>query len=122
MLYLGPVNSSEAKPFFEKSSIEYNKDSICVLCKDGEEVLGFCLFDLDAKKITVKYIEPLTDIGLADGILRSSLHVAAERNILDAFYEDTVPKDLLNKIGFIKNEEEKRLDIDKLFNSSCNCG
>ena len=77
---------------------------------------------MDNEKITVKYIEPLDDISLADGILRSTLHVAAEHGVLNAFYEDTVPYDFLNKIGFIKDELEKRLDIDKLFKSCCNCG
>ena len=122
MLYLGPVSNEEAKGYFEKADVKFNEDSGCVCCKDGNEILGFCLYDLDSTKMLVKYIEPTEDIALADGILRSTLHVAAEHNILDAFYADTMHYDFLKKIKFIKNEAEKRLDIDKLFKSCCDCG
>ncbi len=121
MLYLGPVSQDEAKIFFKKSGIAFCENSGCVSCKDGDEILGFCLYDLDKEKMTVKYIEPIDDIALADGILRSTLHVAAERSVMDAFYSNTVPCDFLKKIGFIKNESEQRLDIDKLFKSCCDC-
>ena len=57
---------------------------------------------------------------LADGILRSALHVAAQSFVLDAFYDDSAPVDLFKRLGFIKNADEKRLDIDKLF-GGCNC-
>ncbi len=122
MLYLGPISHQESKAYFKKTNIEFNENSGCVCCKDGNEILGFSLYDLDKEKMTVKYIEPLNDVALADGILRSTLHIAAEHSILNAFYEDTVPCDFLEKIKFIKNEAEKRLDIDKLFQSCCNCG
>ncbi len=121
MLYLGPVNDAEARKYFAERNIVFNENSKCVSCKDGQDVIGLCLFELDKEKITVKYIEPTEDILLADGILRSSLHVAAERGIMNAFYTDTVSEDFLKKIGFIKNAEEKRLDIDKLFKSCCGC-
>ncbi len=121
MLYLGPVKDEESiKELFLLHNIEYTDNSLCVDCRDGEKRLGYCLFDLDDKKITVKYVEPLSDIPLADGILRSSLHVAAKRSIMNAYYEDTVPCDFLKKTGFIKNEAEKTLNIDKLF-ASCAC-
>ena len=121
MLYLGPVNDAEARKYFAERNIVFNENSKCVSCKDGQDVIGLCLFELDKEKITVKYIEPTEDIFLADGILRSSLHVAAERGIMNAFYTDTVSEDFLKKTGFIKNAEEKRLDIDKLFKSCCGC-
>ncbi len=121
MLFLGPISQEESKAYFEKTKLEFNANSGCVCCRDGSEILGFCLYDLDNQKMTVKYIEPLQDIALADGILRSTLHIAAERNILNAFYADTVPEDFLKKINFIKDENEKQIDIDKLFKSCCNC-
>jgi len=122
MLYLAPVSKEEAKEFYKKSVFEFSKNSGCLCCKDGETILGFSLYDLDEKKMTVKYIEPIEDIALADGILRSTLHIAAENGVMDAFYSDTLSLEFLKKISFIKNENEKRLDIDKLFKSCCNCG
>lgn len=108
--------------FYKKAGISENRNSQCLWAKSGEEILGYSLFDIDKEKITVRYIEPLGDIALADGILRSTLHVAAERFVMNAFYGDGVLEDFLNKIGFIKDENEKRLDIDKLFKSCTNCG
>ncbi len=122
MITLGPVrNEAKVKELFAERNIEYFEVCDCVAALDGDEVLGLCLYSLDKEKITVLHIEPLEDVALADGILRSTLHVAAERNIMNAFYAKTVPEDFLNKIGFIKNAQEKTLDIDKLFKSCCGC-
>lgn len=107
---------------FEKSGITKNLDSSGLWAKNGDQMIGYSLFDIDTEKMTVRFIEPINDIALADGILRSTLHVAAERFVMNTFYADSVPEDFLNKIGFIKDEKEKRLDIDKLFKSCTNCG
>ena len=49
---------------------------------------------------------------LADGILRSALHIAAERSIMDARYAENASEELFEKLGFVKNKEEKQLDIE----------
>lgn len=122
MITLGPVrNIEKTKKLFEERNIPWCGDSDCVAAMNGDEVLGLCLYNLDKEKMTVLHIEPLEDVALADGILRSTLHVAAERNIMKAFYGDTVPEDFLRKIAFIKNTQEKTLDMDKLFKSCCDC-
>jgi len=123
MISLAPVrDKNKVKSVFTEKGIKFTENSGCVTAMQGDELLGFSLYDLDSKRMVVKYLEPLSDIGLADGILRSTLHVAAERSIMDAFYAETLPEDFLNKIGFIKDETERRLDIDKLFKSCSNCG
>ena len=123
MITLSVVDDGQkTAEFYEKVGLEKNENSHCLWAKNGEEMLGYSLFDIDTEKMTVRFIEPINDIALADGILRSTLHVAAERFVMNAFYADSVPEDFLNKIGFIKDEKEKRLDIDKLFKSCTNCG
>ena len=123
MLTLAPMaDKAEIENIFREKRIASSEFSGCVTAKNGDEVLGLCLYELTDKKITVQYIEPLNDIPLADGILRSTLHVAAERSVMNAFYTDTVPEDFLKKIGFIKDAEQKSLDIDKLFKSCSGCG
>lgn len=107
---------------FSRVELQQNNASKCLIAEDKGEIIGFCLFDLDEEKITIRYIDPLSDIPLADGILRSTLHIAAERFILDAFYAESISEEFFVKIDFIKNGAEKRLDIDKLFKSCCNCG
>lgn len=122
MITLTVVNEKETiLNFFEQAKLSYNENSCCLWAKSGDEVLGYCLFDIDSEKILIRYIEPLNDLGLADGILRSALHVAAERFIFNAFYDDTVPENFFKKLDFIKDESARRLDIDKLFKSCGSC-
>lgn len=123
MIYLGPIkDKEEIEKLFLENGINFDEYSGCVSATCGQEVLGYCLYDLTPKKMIVHLINPLSDIPLADGILRSTLHVAAEKSIMDAFYAETLPEDFLEKIGFIKDKNEKTLLIDKLFQSCCNCG
>lgn len=114
-------DSAKIEELFSKHNLEVNKSSGCVIARQNEEILGYCIYNLTPKTMTVFAVEPQKDIPLADGILRSALHVAAENFVLDAFYAECAPVDLFRSLDFIKNEQEKRLNIDKLF-GGCNCG
>ena len=114
-------NKAEIEHLFKKHNLATDEFSGCVIASTDDEVLGYCLYNLSPKTMTVFAVEPQSDLPLADGILRSALHVAAENFVLDAHYADCAPIDLFYKLDFIKNEEEKRLNIDKLF-GGCNCG
>ena len=105
---------------FNEHNIKVDENSGCVIASTGDTVLGYCLYNLTQKTMTVFAVEPQSDIPLADGILRSALHVAAENFVLDARYADCAPIDLFRILDFIKNEDEKQLNIDKLF-GGCNC-
>ena len=121
MISVIPCHDKEKiKKFFDKHSIEMDEFSGCVIATEKEDVLGYCLYRLDKKTMTVFAVEPQGDVPLADGILRSALHVAAENFVLDAFYADCAPVKLFEVLNFIKNANEKRLNIDKLF-GGCNC-
>ena len=123
MIYLGPVkDENKIKELFCRNNLSFSEYSGCVAARDGEEVLGYCLYDLDKEKMTVHYLEPLSDLSFADGILRSTLHVAAERGVMQAFYSEAAPVETFGKLRFIKNEDEKSLNIDKLFENCCGCG
>ncbi len=106
---------------FKKAGIEQNESSLCLLATDGEKDFGYSLFDITKEKMMVRYIEPLKDLSLADGILRSTLHIAAERFVMNVYYADTVPESFFEVLGFIKSKEEKTLNIDKLFMSCGSC-
>ncbi len=123
MIELRPLEDTDKiKEFYETLGFPYNEFSGVVVATERGNKIGFCLYDLTDKKMLVKKIEPIVDIPLADGILRSSLHVAAERSIMDAFYEGEELESLCEKINFIKSKEEKSLKIDKLFSSCSSCG
>lgn len=106
----GPLKSS----LLEKSGIK-ESDVECVAAKDGEELLGYCLFSVSDKKITIKDISPRDDILMADGVLRTALHIASERFIFNADYDNDDLTELLNNLKFIKNDKTREIDIDKLF-------
>ena len=113
-------DKSQISALFNKHNIATEDNSGCVIASVGDEVLGYCLYRLDTQTMTIYTVEPQSDIMLADGILRSALHVAAENFVLDIYYDDRAPIDLLRKLDFIKNADQKRLNIDKLF-GGCSC-
>ena len=121
MITLGPVEDRKTvqKLFFE-NGLKFGDHSQCVAAKCGENTEGYCLFEMFPDKIVIKLINPDTDIMLADGILRSTLHVGTERSIMNAFYESTVSEEMLNKLGFVKEAKEKTIDTDRLF-QGCQC-
>jgi len=123
MIELRPLEENDKiKKFYDNINFPCNEFSGVVVATEREKQIGFCLYDLTDKKMVIKKIEPIADIPLADGILRSTLHVAAERSIMDTFYEGEELEKLCEKLNFIKSKEEKSLKIDKLFSSCSSCG
>ena len=122
MIEVKPILEQELlKPLFEKHRLEMDDCSGGVAAKFGEEVLGYCLYTLTDTSIVVHILEPQEDAFLADGILRSALHVAAERSAMDARYSQTAPESLLVNLGFVTDRENKVLNIDLLFGGCCSC-
>ena len=122
MIALAPISDrDEINRLFLENKLNFSEISGCVKAKCDGEVLGFCLYDLDKSGMTIYKIVPENDLSLADGILRSTLHVAAERSIMNAFYSGGDTEKLCDSLGFIINKEEKRLNINKLFESCCSC-
>ena len=122
MITVSPISDKSAiAEYYKKAGIVPGENAGCVAAKSGDDVLGFCLYELSEKSITVKYITPKDDLSLADGILRSTLHVAALRSAMDARYEGEENEELFKKLNFILDKADKKLDIDKLF-CGCDCG
>lgn len=109
------------KTLYAEYNIEFNDNSLAIRAMNGAECLGFALFSISGKNETVFAVEPKEDIMLADGLLRSALHVGTERGITDAFYFGSDYEDLYAKINFIENREEKRLKLQNLFTDCCHC-
>ena len=110
----------EIKRIFSEKNVEYCENSGCVIAKQGDEVLGKCLYNLDEKCMTILEIEPKDDIMLLDGILRSTLHIATERSIMDAKYSKKSDEKIFETLKFIKDKNLRTLDTDKLF-GGCKC-
>ncbi len=103
------------------AGLEVTEHSNCLLVKEKEEIIARCFFELYEKGVLVLGLEPCDDIALADFTLRSALHVAAERCAMDARYADSAPVEHLKLLGFVIDENEKTLDIEKLFKSCSGC-
>ena len=88
---------------------------------DRGEIIAYTVFSLLEKSAVIEYIVPESDFMLADGMLRSTIHVALCRGKSEIYYADTVSEGLLNTLKFIKDKEKKLLDHEKLFGSCC-CG
>ena len=122
MITVLPVNDKEElSVFYNEYNFPIDVDSSAVVARQGEEMLGVCLFNLNESRILINLIEPKEDILLVDGILRSALHIADFRGITEAYYSETAPVNIFKTLDFIKNEEEKSLKIQKLHESSCKC-
>lgn len=120
MITLAPLTDKEKiRAAWEDNSLPYSEASGCVTERGGDEILGYCLYTLDSEKMIIFRLVTTDDASFADGLLRSTLHVAAERFVMNAFYDGDDTERLCEKLGFIKNREEKRLDTDKLFKSCC---
>ena len=120
MITLAPLTDKEKiRAAWEENGLTYSDISGCVTERCGDEVLGYCLYTLDSEKMVILRLVTTDDAAFADGLLRSTLHVAAERSVLNAFYEGEDTERLCEKLGFILNRNEKRLDTDKLFKSCC---
>lgn len=109
------------KELYDSIGLEYNDLSLAIRAMNKSECLGFALFSIDGSSETVYAVEPKDDMMLADGLLRSALHVGTERGITDAFYSLTEYEELYSKISFIESREEKRLKLQNLFTDCCHC-
>ncbi len=111
----------ETKAFYEQVGAVFPENGGCVIAKEGEQVLGFCLYTLDNKQLIINRLEPKDKPALADGILRSALHVGVCHEVIDARYGADAPEVLFEKLGFIIDKTERKLAVEKLFKSCHGC-
>ncbi len=122
MITVIPIkDKAEIEKFYTEYNQPFNENSGVTEARNGDKFLGCCLYEIDNDKIVINFITPEEDIMLADGILRSALHIGDFRGITNAFYSKSAPESLFRKLNFIKNEQEMSLKIEKLHESSCCC-
>ena len=119
MIAVLPIrDKTEIEVYFEKAGLKARGNSGCVAAKSGNEILGYCLYELCEKYINIVYITPKDNLPLSDGILRATLNMAVLRNVVNARYEGKTNEELFDKLGFILDKKDRKLDIGKLF-SGC---
>lgn len=122
MIEIHPLRDKEKlSVIYKAANTEFGENSMAVIAADGDEVLGNCLFDMNDDSLLIRHLEPESDKFFADGILRSALHVGVENGKMTAFYSKTAPSELFSALGFIKNAENRELNVEKLFSSCQKC-
>lgn len=106
---------------YKSLKLEYKAEYLAIRAMAGEDCLGFALFCIDKNSETVFAVEPKEDRMLADGLLRSALHVGCERGITEAFYLGDDYIELYEKINFIEYKEQNKLKLQNLFTDCCAC-
>lgn len=122
MITVIPAEKEETEKLFSENNAEYNEYSDCTVARNGGEILGYCLYYIDDKTMTVCELSPQDDLLLADGVLRSTLHIAAVRGITDIRYTENAPEDVFLRLGFAENTTERMLDISLLWKDCGGCG
>ena len=112
---------NEIKQLCKISGIEFNDTTNAATMMDREERLGFSIFDIVDNKAILKNLEPTDDYALADGMLRSTIHIALQNNCNSVFYSCDNLEILFDRLGFILDKNLKQLNTDKLFQSCCDC-
>ena len=122
MIEIHPLRDTvKLAELYKSADVIMNELSMAVVASDRDEILGFCLFEMNDNSVLVHSLEPQNDTYFADGILRSALHVGVENGKQTAFYSENAPENLFKTLNFIKNAENKELNVDKLFSSCQSC-
>ena len=116
-----PLYENSLTDFYAKKNLKIEDNIGCVVAMNNGEMLGYCSYILDEQSITITALAEFPDLFMADGILRSALHVADYRGITQALYSKEAPIDIFRKLDFIKNEQESTLKIEKLSQKCCGC-
>lgn len=111
----------KTEELYKSLGLEYKPEFLAIRAMNREECLGFSLFEINGNIETVFAVEPKTDRMLADGLIRSALHVGCERGITEAYYSGDNYIELYEKINFIEDLETKKLKLQNLFTDCCAC-
>lgn len=122
MLEIKKTDENTAQSVCKQKNLEYVSGVTAVmLAKDNEEIIGSCVFDISKGKMRVRDIEPNNDMIMIDSMLRSALFFAANKGISDVCYGENINSDIIERLGFMKNPNEKSIDITNLFSCCKNC-
>ena len=111
----------KTEALYKSLGIEYKPEYLAIRAMNREECLGFSLLKIEDNIETVFAVEPKTDRMLADGLLRSALHVGCERGITEAYYSGDDYVELYEKIDFIEDLQNQKLKLQNLFTDCCAC-
>lgn len=122
MIQIQPVDDKvTVQALCRAAGITYSDAMRGALMRDGETRLGYALFACFDGYAVIHALEPADDLALADGMLRSIIHMALRSNCFSVYYTDTAPEAVFVQLGFVMNPKEKQLNTHKLFETCGGC-
>lgn len=113
------IDRNKAAALCEKCGISLTEERSVMAADDSGEIIGYTVFSIGDGSLTLERVVANGDVLLFDGLVRSTLHIAANRGLECVYYRDGADETLLSKLKLVKNRDEKTLDIDVLFKSCC---
>lgn len=94
-------------------------NGIVMAATDKEEIIAYTVFTVKGSEAVIEHIVPEDDVMLADGMIRSTIHVALSRGAVEVYYGKNVSEKLLGTLAFVLDSEKRLLDSDKLYRACC---
>lgn len=122
MIQIQPLNDQAAlKALCREAGLTYDEVMRGAEMCDGDMRLGYAIFSCCEAYAVIHALQPENDLALADGMLRSTIHMALRSNCLSVYYTDTAPEALFEKLGFVMHKQQKQLNTHKLFSACGEC-
>ncbi|MBQ7288373.1 MAG: hypothetical protein IJW78_01475 [Clostridia bacterium] len=122
MIQIQPENNAlTIQALCRTANIPYRDTMTGAIMHDGDVRLGYSLFEMQDGYAVIHAMEPVDDVSLADGMLRSTIHMALQGNCFAVYYTDSAPEAIFIKLGFVMNCEKKQLNTHKLFEGCSGC-
>lgn len=87
---------------------------------DGDDVIGFSLYTLEADRIRIHIIQPCNDLVLYDGIVRSVLFLAVMKGIEKACFDEQ-SIETARRLKLIDDNSCELEPISQIFNGCADC-
>ncbi len=110
----------EIEDLFKQNNIPFNDGGVAVKATDKDKLLGYALLTIVGGKLEFLYLEYFGDTLMADGIIRSALHLGTENGVTEAYLKNDSAKPIFKTLGFLIGDTEE-INISKLF-LPCGCG
>lgn len=122
MITVKPAAEGQASALFEALSLPWGPDCGALIAREGGADCGGAAFRLDGDGFTLLGVDRGEDPALCDLICRAAFNYAANRGVLRAELGEALPFETFVRLGYIKNAEERAVDLVKLFTKCKNCG
>ncbi len=122
MVRVKPVNVHEIEEYFKLHNVEICDGAMAMVALEGEERVGSAVFSITENNLTLLSVQyPEKDLFICDLTSRAVMNYGVNRGKLYCELGEKAPFKEFVLFGFIKNAEEKTINIIKTFTMCTNC-